>query len=105
MPTKGKGGAKSQKSRKRGGKTKPRLDVRKIHPHLTEAILSLKRLDPKEFAEVQALSAMHSAGAAVGPSTGCIISNSGGQQHCVNLPPDVCSRQGGISIPTRCPNT
>lgn len=104
MPNRGKGRAKARRSAKRGGKPKPRLDVRKIHPHLTEAILSLKKLDAKEFAEVQALSAMHSAGTAVGPSTGCIISDSGGQQHCVNLPPDVCSRQGGISIPTRCPN-
>ena len=105
MPNKGKGGAKSKKSTKRGSKQKARLDVRTIHPHLTEAILSLKKLDSKEFAEVQALSAMHSASTAAAPSTGCIISDSAGQQHCVNLPPDVCSRQGGISIPTRCPNS
>jgi hypothetical protein len=79
------------------------LKAIKVHPHLADAILSLKKLGPEEFQEIKSLS-----GAATTEglqSTGCWISDSGGQQHCVNLPPDVCTRKGGISVPTRCPNT
>jgi hypothetical protein len=75
----------------------------KVHPHLAHAIASLKKLAPEELEEIKKLASAESAEG--GQSTGCWLSDSGGQQHCVNLPPDVCSRKGGISVPTRCPNT
>jgi hypothetical protein len=73
-----------------------------IHPRFTEAISSMKRLTTAEFSELQTLSAQNDD--TVTPSTGCWISDSGGQQHCVNLPADVCTRKGGIAVPIKCPN-
>jgi hypothetical protein len=71
-----------------------------VHPRLADAIHSLRRFSPAEMTEVKALAGQPGTGAA---STGCFISDSGGQQHCINLPPDVCTNKGGISVPTRCP--
>lgn len=74
----------------------------KVHPHFANAIASLKKLAPEELEGIKKLASTEFAEG--GQSTGCWLSDSGGQQHCVNLPPDVCARKGGISVPTRCPN-
>jgi hypothetical protein len=73
-----------------------------VHPKLAKAILSLRKFAPAEMEEIKNLSAQTKAAGVA--STGCWISDSGGEQHCINLPPDVCTRQGGMSVPTRCPN-
>jgi hypothetical protein len=102
---KGKGGGKtSEKARgtKQARKLTDGLQSVKVHPRLAKAILSLKKLAPEELERVRSLSATATATSA--PSTGCWISDSGGQQHCINLPPDVCTREKGMSVPTRCPN-
>jgi hypothetical protein len=91
--------AKKNGSMKKDAETKKTISV---HPRLARAILSLKKLDPTEIDRMRGLAA--DAAAAGSASTGCWISDSGGEQHCINLPPDVCTRQGGISVPTRCPN-
>ena len=97
-------GKKAQKARRArpSPKSQSPLQAIKIHPHFAQAIQSLKKLTPDEFEEIKGLSAAALAEGA--QSTGCWISDSGGQQHCINLPPDVCTRKGGISVPTRCPN-
>ena len=72
-----------------------------VHPRLAAVVSSLKQFTADELEELKRVSSeVVAAGASV---TGCWISDTGGQQHCVNLPPDVCTRQGGISVPTRCP--
>ena len=71
----------------------------KVHPHLAHAIASLRKLAPEELEGIKKLASTEFAGG----STGCWLSDSGGEQHCVNLPPAVCSSKGGISVPTRCP--
>jgi hypothetical protein len=75
----------------------------KVHPHFANAITSLKKLAPEELTEIKNLASTEFAES--GQSTGCWLSDSGGQQHCVNLPPDVCTRKGGISVPTKCPSS
>jgi hypothetical protein len=94
---------KGKKSNKRSSRYTTTLQTIKVHPHLANAIRSLKKFSPEELEQVKTLSRTVVV-AEAGQSTGCWISDSGGQQHCVNLPPDVCTRQGGISVPTRCPN-
>lgn len=78
------------------------LETISIHPRLAHAIQSMKRLSDEEFAEVKAMAAAHDE--AIVASTGCWISDSGGQQHCVNLSPAACTNKGGISVPIKCPN-
>ena len=75
----------------------------KVHPHFAKAIASVKQFAPEEIEEIKKLASSEFAGLA--QSTGCWLSDSGGPQHCVNLPPEVCARKGGISVPTKCPNT
>lgn len=106
---------KSEKSKKGGTKNRKAngkksslglqglLRTIKVHPHFAHAIASLKKLAPEELEEIKKLASTEFAGG--GQSTGCWLSDSGGQQHCVNLSPDVCTRKGGISVPTKCPNT
>lgn len=94
-----------RKTRLGGGKqaSKVALQTIKVHPHLAKAILSLKKFAPNEIERLKGLSAnMATYGS---QPTACWISDSGGQQHCMNLPPDVCAREGGISVPTPCPNS
>ncbi len=79
------------------------LQTIEVHPRLANAISSLKRLVPEELERLRGLSSKALAEGT--QSTGCWISDTGGQQHCMNLPPDVCTREGGISVPTRCPNS
>ena len=74
-----------------------------VHPKLAKAITSMKKLAPAELEEVRTLSEKHTAQGA--ETTGCFLSDTGGQQHCLNLPSDVCTRRGGISVPTPCPNS
>lgn len=78
------------------------LTTIEVHPKLAQAIASLKKHGPEELKRIKELECADLP--APVRSTGCWISDSGGQQHCVNLPPDVCTREGGISVPTRCPN-
>jgi hypothetical protein len=73
-----------------------------IHPRLGKATLSLKKFAPEEMGTIKSLSA-HTTATGVA-STGCWISDAGAEQRCINLPADVCTRHGGISVPTRCPN-
>jgi hypothetical protein len=80
----------------------PSLEAISVHPRFAHAILSMKRLTDEEFAEVKAMAAAHDE--AIVASTGCWISDSGGQQHCVNLSPAACTNKGGISVPIKCPN-
>jgi hypothetical protein len=101
MATKKSKDIKSQKAKKPAAK-KQRKKTISVHPHLAHAILSLKKLAPAEMEEVKALSAKANVDGV--QSTGCWISDSGGEQHCIDLPPDVCTRRGGISVPTSCPN-
>jgi hypothetical protein len=96
-------GKQAKRSKKKQLRPAETLRTIKVHPHLAHAIQSLKKFSPEELEQVKNLS--RATVAEAGQSTGCWISDSGGQQHCVNLPPDVCTRQGGISVPTRCPNT
>ena len=94
---------KGKKSRTKKRKAKRSLSTIKVHPHFARAIASVKRFSADEIEEIKTLASAEFAGA--GQSTGCWLSDSGGPQHCVNLPPDVCARKGGISVPTKCPNT
>jgi len=95
--------AKSDAAKKAATKkTEATTTTISVHPMLAKAILSLKKFGPEELAEIKKTSAQATAAGAA--STACFISDSSGQQHCINLPPDVCSRQGGISLPTKCPN-
>jgi hypothetical protein len=73
-----------------------------VHPKLAEAIQSLRKLAPSEVEEVRAIAAKAAASGI--EATACFLSDTGGQQHCINLPSDVCTRRGGISLPTPCPN-
>jgi hypothetical protein len=79
------------------------LTTIKVHPHFARAIASLERFAPEEIEEIKKSAGADFAEGA--QATGCWLSDSGGQQHCVNLPPDVCARKGGISVPTKCPMT
>jgi hypothetical protein len=111
MPKKGKftkrKGSRQKGRKAKSGKPSPKsqspLQTIKVHPHLAHAILSLKKFAPDELENIKSLSSVPVAEG--GQPTACWISDSGGQQHCVNLSPDVCTRNGGISVPTRCPNS
>jgi hypothetical protein len=83
--------------------SQPPLRTIKVHPHFADAIASLKKFAPEDLEEIKNLASTEFAEG--GQSTGCWLSDSGGQQHCVNLPPDVCTRKGGISVPTKCPSS
>jgi hypothetical protein len=91
------------KSKAGGQKASLRLQTIKVHPRLAHAIASLKKVAPKELEDIRTLSSTEFAND--GGSTGCWLSDTGGQQHCVNLPPAVCTSKGGISVPTKCPIT
>jgi hypothetical protein len=95
---------KTAAKRKTAPKSKnaPRKRI-SVHHRLADAILSLRKFAPEEMEEIRALSAR--ADTAAGRTTSCWISDSGGEQHCINLTPDDCTRKGGISVPTKCPNT
>jgi hypothetical protein len=97
---------KATKAQKAVAKKKPAATAGKktisVHPKLAHAILSLRKLAPAEVEEVRELAAKAAAGGE--ESTACFLSDTGGQQHCINLPPNVCTRRGGISLPTPCPN-
>jgi hypothetical protein len=107
MATKKNSGKKNAaKTQKAAAKKKPAAIARKktisVHPKLAQAILSLRKLAPAEMEEVRALAAKATAERV--QSTACFLSDTGGQQHCIDLPSDVCTRRGGISLPTPCPN-
>jgi hypothetical protein len=97
--------AKTNKRKARGKKSSLQLgspfQTIKVHPHFARAIASLKKFSSEELDEIKTLAGTVTAGS--GNSTGCWLSDSGGQQHCVNLPPAVCTSKGGISVPTKCP--
>jgi hypothetical protein len=94
--------AKSKKSRTKKRKAKSSLSTIKVHSHFARAIASVKKFSPDEIEEIKTLASTEFAGAR--QSSGCWLADTGGPQHCVNLPPDVCARKGGISVPTKCPN-
>jgi hypothetical protein len=97
--------AKNKPVAKKKAVAKRKAGARKtisVHPHLAKAIVSLRKFAPAEMEEIRTLSAQTTAAGTA--STACFISDTGGEQHCINLPPDVCTGKGGISLPTRCPN-
>ena len=102
---------KANPARSKSGKTKkPKVKEKKqsfttikVHPHFARAIASLKKFAPAEIEEIKKYASTEFGES--GQPTGCWLSDSAGQQHCVNLPPDVCARKGGISVPTKCPMT
>ena len=92
---------KAKASAVKSSRLRASLRTIKVHPHLALAIASLKRFSPEELEEVKTLASTEFAD----NSTGCWLSDSGGQQHCVNLPPAICTSKGGMSVPTKCPIT